>query len=378
MLPIINVGVSETFEQENLKTVGLRTSTIPEKSVFNFYDARGRLQASVLDLVRINNLHAASAARDASLLQAKNARDLIVLAVGGSYLQLAATAARIASTAAEVRSAEAVYQQATDRFGAGLAARLDVTRSQVQLQTEQQQLLSLEGELALERLRFARLIGLPPGQSFTTGDEVSFALQTSFTEEAALARALGSRADVRAAEAGVRAAESGVKAARSEHLPSLAVTADAGAAGVAPAQNSLGVYTVTGLLSVPVFEGGRIRAEEQQARAALQQRSAELADAKAQVDQDVREAFVNLSVAEDQVKVARSNVGLAHETLQQAMDRFAAGITDTVEVVQAQQALVQADSDVINATLEHNLAKLALARAMGDAEQTLPLLLPRP
>jgi outer membrane protein TolC len=93
------------------------------------------------------------------------------------------------------------------------------------------------------------------------------------------------------------------------------------------------------------------------------------------VDQDVRQAFINLNSAADQVDVARSNVDLAHETLDQSRDRFTQGVADTVELVQGEQAVVQADEDYITAVYEHNLAKVSLARAMGNAEQTLPQML---
>jgi outer membrane protein TolC len=89
----------------------------------------------------------------------------------------------------------------------------------------------------------------------------------------------------------------------------------------------------------------------------------------------VRQAFINLRSAEDQVSVARSNVDLAHDALNQSRDRFAEGVTDTVELVQAEQAVVQADDDYISAVYEHNLAKISLARAMGNSEQVLPSLL---
>ena len=99
------------------------------------------------------------------------------------------------------------------------------------------------------------------------------------------------------------------------------------------------------------------------------------ADLVGQVDQDVRQAFIDLDAAADQIAVAESNRGLAHQSLQQSTDRFIAGVADTVEVVQAEQAVVQADDDLITADFEHNLGKVSLARAMGNAEQTLPQLL---
>ena len=104
----------------------------------------------------------------------------------------------------------------------------------------------------------------------------------------------------------------------------------------------------------------------------------DLATWRAQVDQDVRQAFIDLTTAADQVGVAESNRGLAQEALSQSTDRFVAGVADTVELVQAEQAVVQAEDDYITAVFDHNLGKVSLARAMGNAEQSLPLMLRNP
>jgi outer membrane protein TolC len=226
-----------------------------------------------------------------------------------------------------------------------------------------------------QKLRLARIIGLAIGQRFIVADEFPYSPLTGLTQETAMQRAYQSRPDLESAAAGVKAAEAAVKAARAERLPNLAVTADFGAAGLRPNASSSGVYTVTGTMTIPLYEGGRIHGEIEQANAALRQRRAELEDLRGQVDQDVRQAFIDLNNAADQVGVAKSNRGLAQDTLAQARDRFAAGVADTVEVVQAEQAVVQADEDYISAEFEHDLAKVSLARAVGNAEQILPELL---
>jgi outer membrane protein TolC len=134
---------------------------------------------------------------------------------------------------------------------------------------------------------------------------------------------------------------------------------------------STGVYTAAATLTVPLYEGGRTKGDIDVAKAAVRQRSAELQDQGAQVEQDVRQAFIDLRLAEDQVRLAKSNVELARETLTQSRDRFAVGVTDTVEVVQAEQSVVQADNEFITAVFQHNLGKVSLARAMGDSDKTL-------
>ncbi len=287
------------------------------------------------------------------------------------------TEAREQAADAQEKTAEAIATQAEDRLRAGLATRVDAMRARVQAQVEAQRRRSLEADVETQKLKLARIIGLSSGQAFEATDTYRFAPETIYTEKQAIARALTQRTDMRAAESGLRAAEAALRAAHAERYPNLAVDATFGAAGVTPTHESTGAYSVTGTMTVPIFEGGRIHGDIQQAEGVMKQRKAEFENLRAQVDEDVRQAFIDLQSAEDQVSVAKNNVDLAHASLEQSRDRFAAGVTDTVEVVQAEQSVVQADDDAITAVYEHNLAKVALARAMGDAEATLPQLLER-
>jgi outer membrane protein TolC len=177
------------------------------------------------------------------------------------------------------------------------------------------------------------------------------------------------RSDLKAAEAQVRAAERARAAARAERLPSLAVSADYGAIGTNPAQ-SHGTFTVTGNLRLPIWQGGRIEGDIEQADAALDQRKAEVEDARGRVEAEIRSAILDVQAAAAQVDVARRNQQVAGETLTLTRQRYEAGITDIVEVVQAQEAVAASDLDYITATFAHNVAKLTLARAMGRAEES--------
>jgi outer membrane protein TolC len=128
---------------------------------------------------------------------------------------------------------------------------------------------------------------------------------------------------------------------------------------------------VAGAVNFPIFNGGRIRADVEQTDVTIRNRQNELGDLRGQIDQQVRTALLDLRSAADQFAVAQRNVQLAHETLTQSRDRFTAGITDNVEVVQAQQSVVTADSNLIDATYRHNQAKIELARALGMTEQNV-------
>ena len=107
----------------------------------------------------------------------------------------------------------------------------------------------------------------------------------------------------------------------------------------------------------------------QEADAALGQRRAERDDLKGRIEADVRDAFLDLQTAANQMDVSRNNQNVARETLTLTRQRFEAGIADAVEVTQAQESVVAADLDYITSLFAHNLAKVALARAMGHAEE---------
>jgi outer membrane protein TolC len=166
----------------------------------------------------------------------------------------------------------------------------------------------------------------------------------------------------------VRAAEETVRATRAERYPTAGVTGDYGDVGPTIGE-SHGTFTFMAALKFNIFDGGRISSDEIQAKAVLKQRRDELADLGGQIDYQVRAAFLDIQSAADQVAVAKTNLDLANQTLEQARDRFTAGVTDNIEVVQAQQSVASANDNLIFALYSHNLAKVALARALGAAEQ---------
>jgi outer membrane protein TolC len=375
LLPQINGSLRETVQQTDLVALGFRPSLIPGiPSVigpYNYFDFRATLTQTVADLTRLHNLRASSENARAAEFAARDTRDLVVLAVTGSYLQVISAASRIRAAEAAVRTSEATYQLAGDQLRNGLNARIDVSRSQVQLQTDQQRLRALRADFDKQKLTLARIIGLPLGQLFSLSDDFPFAPLAELTQEDALSRARGGRADIMAAQAAMRAGEAALKAARSQYLPTVSLEADYGAIGTNPSQ-SHGTFGLTGSVNVPIWQGHRIKADVEQAQSVLSQRTAEYADLQGRVDFEVRQAFIDLAAAADQVTLAQNNIGLAADTLRQSQDRFKAGVADTVEVVQAQQTVEQADNDLISAAYEHNLAKAALARALGQAEKTIP------
>jgi outer membrane protein TolC len=298
----------------------------------------------------------------------KDARDLVVLAVGYTYLQAIADEALIETAEAQVKTAQALYDQATDQVKAGTSPEIDGLRARVELQTRQQQLIQAKNNLAIQKLTVARVIGLAPGQEFELTDKSPYQPFEGITVDEALKRAYASRSDYLAAMTDVRAAEFSRKAAVAGYLPSLAFNADVGAGGAHPS-TATQVLDVRGTLSIPIFEGGSVHGDVLQADARLEQTRERLDNLRAQIDSDVRTALLNLQSSAELVSVARSNIDLAEQTLAQSRDRFSAGVTDTVEVVQSQEAVASAHEQYISSLYSFNFAKISLARALGFAEE---------
>ncbi len=378
LLPNIVANASDTVTQVNLAAFGFQFNvpasvgfSIPSVvGPYNYSSLQGTMSQSIYDAVARRNWRASQETEKASQLNAKDARELVVLAVGGSYLQVAATAARVASQRAQVANAEAINRQAEVRREAGTNARIDVTRSAVELQTEQQRLSSLEAELRKENIALARLIGLPQDRELMLTEPLAAQPSSLPDTEQTIQLAWQRRTDLKALEAGVKAAEIALSAARGERLPSASLNGNYGVIGPNPAKTH-GAFAVTASVNVPIWQGGRVKGDILQAEATLDQRRAELANERGKVEQDVRTALIEMQAAQGQVRLAESSRNLANETLGQARDRFGAGVATTLEVVQAQQQVASAESDSISSLFSYQLAKLALARATGEAEETL-------
>ena len=338
---------------------------------FGYFDARGYVTQSILDLKAINDTHAASQNIKAAQYTAKDARDLVVLAVGYNYLQAIADESRIQTVAAQVNTAQALYDQASDQVKAGTSPAIDGLRAQVELKTRQQQLIQAKNDFAIQKLTLARVIGLAPGQEFDLTDKSPYEPFTGLTLEEALQHAYASRSDFQAASATLRAAEYTKKSARAENYPSLAFSGDYGLAGTYSTLATHGVFDVRGTLTIPIFQGGKVQGDQLEADAQLEQSREKLENLRAQIDADVRTAFLNLESSAEQVAVARSNIDLAQQTLDQSRDRFAAGVTDTVEVVQSQEQVASANDSYISSLYSFNYAKISLARAMGLGESSV-------
>ncbi len=376
LLPRLSGQVNAVEQQINLQALGV-SFNLPGVAIpkivgpFGYQSAQVNANLNLFDYTAISNLRASREDSKASVLSIKNARDLVVQAVGNAYLQIIADAARITATQAEIDADQAVYTNAVRRHDAGTAIGIDVLRSEVELKQRQQQLVAVSNQFEKDKLTLGRVIGLAVGQDFTVADPSPSVPLAALSLQEALGKAYEHRPDYQAARARVIAARFSLQGARAERYPTLTASGFYGDEGIHLFTNSHGVFNVTGSLQFNIFDGGRIRADILQNNAELRNRQNELDNLRGQIDFEVRSALLDLKATGEQVSVAQSNVVLANETVKEARDRFAAGVTNTVEVVQAQQTLADANENLISAQFQYNLAKVSLARGLGLAEENI-------
>jgi len=372
LLPNLNGSLREVVQQSNLAAQGLHLPSVPQViGPYNYFDLRATLTQTVADLSAWNNYRSAKENLRAAEMAAKDSRDLVVLAVGGAYLQVLSAQARVDAAKAHVETARALFGQMHQRREAGLNAQIDANRSQVEYQMQTQRLTTLKNDLAKQKINLCRMIGLSPDTDLELSDNVPFSPAPTLKFDEALRLALETRADLKAAEASERSAKRAEGAAKSERLPSLSVSADYGALGTNPAQ-SHDTYNITGTLRFALWQGGRTEGDIEQARAALNQRRSEVSELHGRIEADLKNALLDVDSAASQLTVAESNLKVARENLDLTRQRIEAGIADSVEGTQAQETAATAELDSITSLFAHNLAKLSLARALGGAEEKLP------
>ncbi len=381
MLPHIAGSLTEEVEKVNLKALGFTGALIPgippSIGPFSVFDLRATGSWSVVDFHNIDNLRSADQNVKAAQFSYRDARDTVVLAVGANYLLTIANESRVEAAEAELKTAQALYQLASDQETAGLAPNIDTLRARVQLQTQESVLIQAQNSLQKQRIALARVIGLPVTQSFRLINRVPYHPLPEAAVENAYSLALQTRPDYQAALALVRAAELNRSASWKQRLPSLDFSGEYGVLGNQPSQISPN-WTAAASLNIPIFQGGKYRADEQQAEAVLKQRQAQAESLKAGIEQDVQDALLDLKAAAEVVAVAKTGLDLAQQTVTQSQDRFSAGVTNNVEVIQAQQQLASANDQYISSLYAHNIAKVLLARAVGNAEQVVKQYLTEP
>jgi len=381
LLPNVNGRVSETRQILNLAAFGFSggpgtpfEGIPPLVGPFNVFDARVYLSQSVLDLGALNNKRAEEHNVEAARLSHQSARDFVIHVAGNLYIQALAASSRVDSARTQQQTAQALYNQALDLKQSGVIAGIDVLRAEVQLNAQTQRATIAVNEFEKAKLSLARAIGLPLGQPFALDSNLPELPASDMSLDSAVELAYRTRPDYLAALERIRSAEAERESVRGTNLPSVRVTADYGAIGLAAA-DAQATYAVMGAVNVPIFQGNRTKGRLLEVDADLRNRRAEAEDLKASIYYEVRGAYLDIEATAQQLSVAGKARDLAAEQLTQSRDRFAAGVASNIEVVQAQDAVAVASEQFIAAQYGYVLAQGALVRGVGSSQEALRQLL---
>jgi len=370
LLPQLYIAARQAILTQNLQGFGIDLTGFPSLlGPFGSMDARVILSQDLLNISAIRSWQSYKSRRDSSRLLVGDAREVVTLNVVGAYLQALRAKAYRDTLTDQTRLANELYQLTADRLKQGVSSDLDANRAMQQVNSLEQQRLEAEQGYVAAKLDLANLLQANITDNFEVSDPSAYGSGQTMEREATVQAALATRPDYRAAEAAMRAAELQVKAAEATRLPTLRVTAGDGQSGTTPVHN-VNTYDVRGVLTFPIFTGGRIHGEITEAEGALREASAALEKTRTQVETDVRTAISGVEWALKQLDTSGQNVGLSRQEVDLTRVRFVQGIADNTEVVNAQDRLSRADDARIRAQYTLGLARANLARAVGGAERT--------
>jgi outer membrane protein TolC len=324
------------------------------------------------DLINVANIRSWKSSRErqtSSRLLVDNARELVTLSVLTGFLEALRAKSNRDSFTEQVKLAEELYKLTRDRVSQGVAAELDANRALQQVNSLEQQRQQSEQDYTAAKLTLANILQARVTSDFEVVGESAYGAGDVPDKDAAITAALASRADYRSAEAGVRAAELQVQSFRASRLPVLRMSFDNSQSGNTPVHNR-NTYRVQGAIEFPVFTGGRIRGEIEEAEGALREAQTARDENRSVIATEVLTAVSGVEWALKQVDTSTGNVKLSRQEVELSRSRFAQGIADNTEVVNAQDRLTRADEARIRALYTLGLARANLARATGVAEKT--------
>ena len=377
LLPQVGLQVSDLARRANLEAnFGLPISSFPPAfgffpqaiGPFQVFQAGPQASMPIFDLTLWHRWKASRHGVIATESQDTSVREQIVLVVVSQYLGGLRSAAAVRAARSRVELAQALYDQAADLQKNGVGTGLDTLRANVELQNEKQLLIVAETQLKTTLYGLVRLLNLDPQQAIELADEVSFFETPEFPVAQSLEEAYAMRPELKALLARELSLQDSKKAASASRLPTVSFVGSWAYQGLSLSR-SIPIYQYEADVNLPLFTGGRIRAEITKADLELKKVAQQRKDLQDQVALEVKTSVAQLGSARNEVNVANLGVSLAKEEVSQARDRFQAGVANNIEVVSAQDALARANDNQIGALYRYNQARADLAHAIGQIEK---------
>src|ERR1700746_3361504 len=372
LLPQADLQVSDSVRRINLEEELGSAISFPgipgHVGPLNIFNAGPTFGTPVFDLTLWNRYRSARDSANASKATSLSTREQVILLVVSQYIGTLRAMANVEASHSRVDLAQALYDQAADLQKEGVGTGIDTLRANVELQNEKQALLVAETDRDSSLFGLSRLLNLDPRQEVALSDSLSFFDTPQPDVNASLDEALAARQEWKALDLQVKAAEHDKKASQDLRLPTLRVDGNWAYEGTR-LNNGIPVYNYQASFDLPLFTGGRTHAEIVKSDLQLKVLDEQKADLRNQISLDVKTALLNLKSARNQVAVSTLGVQLAKEEVDQARDRFKAGVANNIEVIQAQDALARANDNEIAALYRFNQARADYARSIGQIEK---------
>ena len=371
LLPRVQIQTPVAIQSHSLRAMGISVPGLPLPDVvgpYSTYEARAYADQTIVNLQALHTLRSAKLSTASARSDYQDARDVVIHNVAALYLSAQAEFAEVIAAQSRVDTAEVLQKLAKDQRDAGVATGIDVLRAQVQLANEQQSLVQSRNRAKSSLLVLARNIGMSPGTEIELADPLEFRPANSIAVASVLPQALAARPDYQSLLRQRAALDEQFKASRSRYLPKLDATGNYG--GIGRTLNSMRATELAQIsLTFTVFDRDR-DGEEHEIQAQIRRLERQINDARLGVEQDLRQALLDIDSAAEEVSVAGVGLDLAHKEVDLAQLRFSQGVTNNIEVISAQDALSRAQQNQIVALTHHADARISLARALGNTEAT--------
>jgi outer membrane protein len=370
LLPQADLQTYDAVRRSNIQAqLGIQIPGFPQHiGPINILNAGPSFGMPVFDLNLWNRYRSARAGAKASKETSLSTREQVILLVVSQYIGTLRAMATVEAAQSRVELAQALYDQAADLQKEGVGTGIDTLRANVELQNEKQALLVAQTDRDASLFGLSKLLNLDPRQEIALEDSLGFFDTPQPDVDASIGQALAARPEWKALDEQAKAAEYDKKASEDLRLPTLRVDGDWAYQGTR-LNNGIPVYNYQATLDVPLFTGGRTHAEIVKSSLQLKVIDQQKADLRNQIALDVKTSLLNLKSARNQVEVSNLGVQLSKEEVEQARDRFKAGVANNIEVIQAQDALARANDNQIAALYRFNQARADFARSVGQMER---------
>ena len=367
LLPQAELDVKDYVERINIAAfLGKKIPGFSEHvGPFQVFSAGPAFSAPIFDLTLYRRYQAAQETLNASRADSLSTREQVILLVVSQYIGTNRNVANVQASESRVELAQALYDQAADLQKEGVGTGIDTLRANVELQNEKQNLLQAQADRDTSLYGLSRLLNLDPRQNIELTDSLSFFDTPQPDVEASLESALSERQEWKAIQERIKAAGAEKRASQDSRLPALNFSGNWAYEG-SSSTTGIPTYNYAAEVSVPLFTGGRIHAEIVRADLEIRRLEQQRDDLRNQIALDVKTALINLDSARNQVQVANLGVQLSKQEVDQARDRFKAGVANNIEVIQAQDSLARANDNQIAALYRFNQARADYARSIGQ------------